>query len=183
MVPSASAAAGEVFPPARYLRHCAVAPRAVMSDSKRMPRTLPGSAQSRKVFQPVLLPPLSARNLSRSSYPDAPVLRLFSPFRDDSAHAVCKKGRRGNLADWSHRAAFSRPFCFSGIPFRSAGEAAVKTPHSLTGRRLPVCRCDSLPHLGLRCGFKATAWAPFYPHSTRDDTIQRESHRAVIDAR
>ena len=68
------------------------------------------------------------------------------------------------------------------VPFRSAGEAALKTSFIRSGRRLPVCRCDSLSHLGLRCGFKATAWAPFYPHSTRDDTIRRESHRAVIDA-
>ena len=74
-------------------------------------------------------------------------------------------------------------FSIPGIPFRSAGEQPGKALHMRTSRRLPVCRCDSLPHLGLRCGFKATAWAPFYPHSTRDDTIRRESHRAVIDAR
>ena len=132
-----------------------------MSDSKRMPRTLPGSAQSRKVFQPVLLPPLSARNLSRSSYPDAPVLRLFSPFRDDSAHAVCKKGRRGNLADWSHRAAFSRPFCFSGIPFRSAGEAAVKN----------AAQPDRPPFACLSLRFAAPPWTALRFQGHRLGTI------------
>ena len=77
----------------------------------------------------------------------------------------------------------SLTFSVSGSPFLSAGETAMKSIAYANCRRLPVCRCDSLSHLGLRCGFEATAWAPFYPHSTRDDTIQRESHRAVIDAR
>jgi hypothetical protein len=74
-------------------------------------------------------------------------------------------------------------FSLPGIPFRSAREAAIKSIANQSSRRLPVCRCDSLSHLGLRCGFKATAWAPYFPHSTRDDTIQRESHRAVTDAK
>lgn len=69
-----------------------------------------------------------------------------------------------------------------GVPFCYAGLQPGKHSRGKESRRFPVCRCDSLPHLGLRCGFKATAWALFFPRSTRGDTVRRESHRAVIDA-
>ena len=102
-----------------------------------------------------------------------PLTNLFSPFRE------C--GRRGNPAARRMTRRVSNP---SDIPASRSVPPGIRSesvfPYAAC--RLPVCRCDTLPHLGLRCGFQATAWARLSPRNTRGDTIQRRSHRACIDA-
>lgn len=79
--------------------------------------------------------------------------------------------------------ALSRSVCLLSVPFRSAQAATMK---AFTYAIHPPFACLSLrsiapPRTALR--FQATAWAQFFPHSTRGDTIRRESHRALIDAK
>ena len=72
----------------------------------------------------------------------------------------------------------SQPVRCAFVPFRSAGAAAAHVCFRWFRHRFPACRCDSLSHLGLRCGFEATAWAQFVPRSTRDGTVRKGKSRS-----